>query len=65
MLWRGNSMKKHAILMGRYALLILVALAIVTSVVVSVTMPRDLARQFGVIGAGWWAARYIAWRCYR
>lgn len=65
MLWRGNSMKKHAILMGRYALLILIALAIVTSVVVSVTMPRDIARAGGVIGVGWWAVRYIAWRCFR
>lgn len=65
MLWRGNSMKKHAILMGRYALLILVALAIVTSVVVSAIMPQDVAVAGGVIGAGWWAVRYIAWRCYR
>lgn len=58
-------MKRQIVLAGRYALLILIALAIVTSVVVSVTMPRDIARAGGVIGVGWWAVRYIAWRCFR
>ena len=58
-------MKKHAILMGRYALLMLIALAVCVGAIVSATMPRDLARAGGVIGAGWWAARYIAWRCFR
>ena len=58
-------MKKHAILMGRYALLMLIALAVCVGAIVSATMPRDISRAGGVIGAGWWAVWYIAWRGYR
>lgn len=58
-------MKKYAILMGRYALLMLIALAVCVGAVVSAIMPQDVAVAGGVIGAGWWAVRYIAWRCYR
>ena len=58
-------MKKQIVLAGRYALLMLIALAAAVGAVTAATMPRDVARACGVIGAGWWAVRYIAWRCYR
>lgn len=61
----GERMKKQIVLAGRYALLMFIAMAVCVGAIVSATMPRDISRAGGVIGAGWWAVRYIAWRCFR
>lgn len=58
-------MKKQIVLAARYALLVMIAMAMCVGVVTAATMPRDVARACGVLGAGWIAVRYIAWRAFR
>lgn len=55
-------MRKSFIMMGRYTLLMMIAMAAGVALISLASMPAWMARAGGVVGAGWLALRYVMWR---
>ena len=55
-------MRKNLILMGRYTLLMLIAMAAGVAVISLASMPAWMARAGGIVGGGWLCLRWLVWR---
>lgn len=55
-------MFKNLRLLGRYTLLMLIAMAAGVAVITLTQLPPWMARAGGVVGAGRWALRYVLWK---
>lgn len=58
-------MLKNLRLLGRYTLLMLIAMAAGVAVITLSQLPPWMARACGVVGAGWSALRYVMWKSER